>query len=532
MGEFFNKLKSGFGEFWNGLEKGQRTRIIIAGALSILILVSFVIYASNPQYDILYSDLSKTDAGEINAKLKEMGIKAKMEGTTIKVPKDHVDEIRAQLAVEGLPKEDTASYPEMTQPSFYETSEDKKQRYLMDKQKQLTIGIKAIKGVDWANVNLYIPDDSSYVLSADDSKQESTAAIMIKMKPGMPALDQNQVNGIVQYVSKSVKDLKSENVSIIDDMGRSLVKEQGDLSDQVNTQMDMQEEIKNKVEKSVTKFLETVFGPNNVDVRAAVKLNFNNEQQESTEFTPIDQEKNSGIVRNMQDIKKEWVDAANSGIPGTDTNTTTTDVNQYVEGDLSNAKYSEASTVVNYEINETKKQIVKEQGNVDSLSISVIINQNSLKQDMLADINGLTGNVKELVKYATQGFNIQQAAADNNINVKVMQFSTAIKDQIDQAKAEEQKQKNNELMVQAGTGAAAVLVFAAAMFFFLRGRVRSKREDELEMEGASPIYMPPGPPVAEIDTEDRNEVKKKIEKFVGQRPEQVAQLLKTWITEE
>jgi len=41
-----------------------------------------------------------------------------------------------------------------------------------------------------------------------------------------------------------------------------------------------------------------------------------------------------------------------------------------------------------------------------------------------------------------------------------------------------------------------------------------------------------GEHVAEIDIEDKNEVKKKIEKFVGLKPETVAQLLKTWLNEE
>ncbi|HHY78255.1 MAG TPA: flagellar M-ring protein FliF, partial [Clostridiales bacterium] len=38
--------------------------------------------------------------------------------------------------------------------------------------------------------------------------------------------------------------------------------------------------------------------------------------------------------------------------------------------------------------------------------------------------------------------------------------------------------------------------------------------------------------IADIDIEDKNEIKKKVEKFISQKPDQVAQLLKTWLTEE
>ena len=41
-----------------------------------------------------------------------------------------------------------------------------------------------------------------------------------------------------------------------------------------------------------------------------------------------------------------------------------------------------------------------------------------------------------------------------------------------------------------------------------------------------------GASIQEIEFEDKNELKKKLEKFVGQKPEQVAQLLKTWLSED
>ncbi|HWQ29464.1 MAG TPA: flagellar basal-body MS-ring/collar protein FliF, partial [Negativicutes bacterium] len=362
MGEFLNKIRNGFNEFWGGLEKGQKTRIIIAAALSVILVVGFVIYASRPQMDMLYSDLSQADAGEINAKLDELGVNSKMEGTTIYVPQDQVDELRAQLAVEGILGGDS-DYQEEPAASFYETTEDKNQRYLIAKQNKLKKGLKAIKGVEYVDVNLYIPEEQTFIV--DENSNEATASLIIKMKPGSPALDQNQVNGIVQYVSKSVKGLDPDKVSIIDENGRSLVAEAGTQNALISNQMEMQNAVKADIEKSITKFLEAPFGINNVKVTAAVKLDFNSVTQDKTTYTAPDTEKNAGIVRNMQDIKKEWVDAGQGGVPGTDTNT---DINQYAEVDSSKAQYSEASTVVNYEINEIKEQIVKEMGNIQSLS--------------------------------------------------------------------------------------------------------------------------------------------------------------------
>lgn len=535
MGEFFNKLKNSFNEFWSGLEKGQKARIVIAAALSVILVTGFVIYASRPQMEILYSNLSQADAGQVNAKLKELNVDTRLEGTTIYVPREQVDELRAQLAVEGFLGEDSV-YPEETQASFYETSEDKKQRYLIAKQNQLRKGLKSIKGVDYVDVNLYIPEDQTFII--DQNSNESTASLIIKMKPGYPPLDRNQVNGIVQYVAKSVKGLQPDKVSLIDENGRSLVPEAGTQNAVISSQLEMQNAVRADIEKSITKFLESPFGMNNVKVTAAVKLDFNSMTQDKTTYTAPDTEKNAGIVRNMQDIKKEWVDAGQGGVPGTDTNT---DIDQYAEVDSSKAQYNEASTIVNYEINEINEQLVKEMGNIQSLSVSVLINENGLKEEALADTDELIAKVKELVDYSIQGFDYEvQLNSDGTlkdvVKVALMKFDTTLEDDIRSAQEEEERMRNRELLVMVGTGAAAVLVFGAAIFLILRKRSDNAEALEYVTDAATgktiPLSMMSENPVAEIDLEDKNEVKKKIEKFVGVKPETVAQLLKTWLNEE
>jgi flagellar M-ring protein FliF len=333
-------------------------------------------------------------------------------------------------------------------------------------------------------------------------------------------------------VAKSVKGLQPDKVSIIDENGRSLVPEADTQNAVISTQMEMQEAVKDKIEKSITKFLEAPFGINNVKVTAAVKLDFNKVTQDKTTYTAPDAEKNEGIVRNMQDIKKEWVDAGQGGVPGTDTNT---DINQYAEVDSSKAQYNEASTIVNYEINEIKENIVKETGNIQSLSVSVLINQNGLKEDALANTDELITKIKDLVKFSIQGFITEPSTPDNSINVALMKFDTSIEDGIKSAKAEEAKMKRNELLIMIGTGIGAVLVFGAVIFLMLRKKSGTQESLEYITDSTGrtvPANNMPEEPVAEIETEDKNEVKKKIEKFVGLKPETVAQLLKTWLNEE
>lgn len=526
MGDLLNRLRNGFNEMWGGLKKGVRIRIMIAGLLCVVLISTVVFMSTRTKYEPLYYDLSQTSAGQVNKTLKDMGVKTKVEGTTIYVPEGKASELRIQLAADGVIN-DEGSIPEPTTSSFYETSEDKKQRYLREKQNDIERGLKALKGVEYASVQLYIHDDSGFVL--DDNKTESTAGIIIKMKPGAESLDEKQVNGIVKYVAKSVKGLKPENIEIIDENGIALIKKSNGENGGIGSNLDMTEGVKKNIESSITKFLQKVFGAANVEVTAAVKLNFNSETVDSTEYVAPDQEKNAGIVKNMQEIKKEWVDAGASGAPGTDSNT---DVNQYVTADTSKAQYSEASNVVNYEINEIKKQIVKEQGNIESLSIAVIINKDSLKADVLANPDALQQDVKELVKFATDGFKTPTANADDNISIKIMNFDTSLKDSIATEMKNEATQKRNENFVMIGTALAAILVLGGAIFIVLRRRNSVQEEIAMADGTYAAMTQADGTPVQDIEFDDKNELKKKLEKFVGQKPEQVAQLLKTWISED
>ena len=523
MGEAIKKIRDNLNEFWQGLDKGQKTRIAVISALSIILIVSIGVLSAIPRYQVLYPNLDAKDAGEIREKLKEMKIPVKIDGTTILVPKDKVDEARITLAMGGLPKNDF-TFPEILKSSFNDTSEDKKQKYVIYMQNLIANGIKSLNGVEWAQVNIFIPEDNVFVL--ESNRLDSSASVIVKMKPGFQSLDQVQVNGIVQYISKSVKGLKEDNISIIDETGRALKSEGESFNAQVNTQMEMQEATRLSIQNSVKKFLESVFGINNVNVMTTVKLNFNNEVENKKIFEPVNKENNTGIVRNMEDIKKEWVNGGAGGVPGTDSNI---EINTYPQVDDSKSNYSEASNIVNYEINETQKQIVKEQGNIETFSISVLINKSTLKEDSLANIDELKNEVKDLVKFATQGLSMQVSPIDKNIHIQIMDFDTTLKDQVENAMMEEAKQKRNQMLIMLGSAVAALLIFASALIVLLKRRKDAKREEDI---GIALSKIEEASEISDIEIEDKNELKKKVEKFVMQKPEQVAQLLKTWLNEE
>ncbi len=560
MVELFNRFKNSIKELWKGLEKNQKITITIISTISILLIIAIGLFSAVQRYEILYPNLDAKDAGLIRDKLKEFNIPVKVDGTTIKVPKDKIDESRIMLAMEGLPANDFV-FPEMLKSSFNETSEDKRQKWLLYTQSSIANGIKSLEGVEWAQVNLFVPEDNVFVL--ESNKVDSSASIIIKMKPAYQPLDPNQVNGIVQHVSKSVKGLERDNISIIDDTGRSLKPDEGlAFNAQIGRQHEIQESVRLGIQNSVKKLLEPVFGFNNVNVMATVKLDFDSEVTNERVFLPTDDEENTGVIRSSEKYEKTWESEDEGGIPGTDSNIE--DIPAYPELDGSKSEYKEEREIFNYEISETETQLIKEQGHIEDFSLSVLIDStykmkkvaerinrqkekdpewdtqyknksytyilNDIKENGKYNITEMEiDQAKELVATAIKGLIKGGANIEDRIIVKAMDYDTSLQEQIEMAREQEAIDNRNKLFKTAGLALAALLILAIPGLMLLRNRKSVLEGSQAEVAIS---MMEELSDVEDIDLDDKNEIKKKIENFVTQKPEQVAQLLKTWLSEE
>jgi flagellar M-ring protein FliF len=70
---------------------------------------------------------------------------------------------------------------------------------------------------------------------------------------------------------------------------------------------------------------------------------------------------------------------------------------------------------------------------------------------------------------------------------------------------------------------------------------RKKKQPQLQLSAANmdaaiaaPKFLVPEveEPIPEIATEERSEIKKQLEKFVKQKPDAVAQLLRNWLSDD
>jgi len=516
MGEFIQKIRNQITEFWGSL---SRQRKILLGVVSFLVVfvVSFAIFMlTRPTYVPLAQNITLDEAASITAKLDELGIAWKEENDTsvILVAKENLSNAKMQLTVEGvLSKQDFTWTQAFASNSFTMTTEDKSKMFLLAQANALAESIKTLDNIEDAVVNLYIPNDSTFLVN---DMLESKASVILKIKQGK-ILSEEEVNGIVMILANSVKGLEKEFITIVDSTGKELTDPAGASWEvDVNNQLEMQISVEERLNTKLTEFLTTMYGRSNVKVMSSVELNFDNEETVSKVFSPPVEGEVNGMIRSMTEISEKMAGDGAEGAPGTDSNGQATNYSETTSGD---SNYSKASKTVNYEMNEIVNQLSKAKGTVENITVAVILNQEVLEDKTLTEEH--TATLKQLI------------SASAGLDTRVVEI-TALTFPDDSA--------NYEVFSNtADAGFLGVpiwvfflvvgLIIAGLVAFFLirRRRVREDAErleqERLEQEAKE---------LEEIQSgyEDKSSPKYQIEKFIETNPESVALLLKSWLHDD
>lgn len=512
MSESIQQMTRQLNEFWNNLEKKKKIKLIVGSAIILFSISALILFVTRTKYEILYSGLNLNDAAIVTKKLDEINVPWKDEknGTTILVPQKMVSRAKMELASEGIPKGRYSREDALNDSSWTMTEYDKKQRANYGRENDLALDIEKIDGVEEASVFLNIPENTSYVLNNDE---KPSASVFITLSRGQ-ALTSNQVRGIQDHVGRAVG-MEPENVSVVDDFGRVLTvtndnQEGFDLTEQLNMQHGLQE----KINKSIKDFLESVFGYGNVVVRSGVKMDFDTEMTSIQEFNPPVEGMEEGLVRSMERLEEQMENMVDGGVPGVDSNVD--DVTDYVQQTGENSKYNKASETINFELNEINKQIRKAPGQVESITVAIILNKDSLPDSELND--EFKNEITDLI-YAATGLDTKQ------VEISAMKFNDtlAVRGEIDIDTEENAQSWLWYLLL------AIPLIGGLGTIIVYRKRKREEVDiNEMIEQKASEMAI-----IEDIDfNSEKSKVKEQISNFVDKKPDAVAQLLRTWLNEE
>ena len=506
----------------------RRSKIaILAAVILVLVVAAGGAYLLNKSgMTVLFTEISAEEGAEIVTKVNDMGIEAYYNNGTITVPKNEADALRAQLVLQGYPKNGLAYETFIENISMTTTDFEKNKYELYDLQNRIAATIRCFDGVSDAIVTIGIGNENRYVLSSD--KEEPTASATVIMRPG-ESLSQEQVVGIQRLVSKSVTGLKEENVSVLNENGR-------DLSLQVSTEgtssttelkRTLEQDYENSLSAKIFNLLAPIYGEDNLRISVTCDIDVRKIIQERITYFPSTED-NKGVIDNENTSVSVVGDGTvATGVPGTDTNA---QIPIYPEVTYDgNEIYYTNDRAYDYLVSQLKEQIQNEGGEVLNTTVSVVIGSNAISAQDMADLQSLVA--------VTAG--ILQEQIPQKVSILARPFQTdenaapATSDQV-----LIQTLANYWYLLVIG-GILLLLLLILLILLLRRARKKKKQKlaeeaelaalaaaehsDEDEAEGVLPLNVETMKKTREM------ELKEQIGEFSEANPEIAASLIRTWL---
>ncbi|WDN90048.1 flagellar M-ring protein FliF [Desulfosarcina sp. BuS5] len=381
--DFFNQLKS----ILANLSPVKRVIFLTVVAAVITGFIFIISWTTNPEFGILYKNLSPEDAGVILSKLKENKVDYKISsnGTSISIPNDLIYEKRMELASQGLPQGGSVGFEIFDNTSLGVTEFVQNVNYQRALQGELSRTISKFDEVESARVHIVMPSRSLFI----DRDELATASVVLSMRRSR-MLSRDQVHGIVYLVSSSVSGLAPENVTVIDSNGNMLSGDRGEsVTGKIShDQLEFKEGLEKSLEKRVKTMLDTGLGNNKSVVRISCSLNFKKQEKTEEKYYPENK-----VVRSEQLLSaiSSGTDDVQSGIPGVSSNIAP--VKNDASVSKANKNFEKKDQTVNYEIGKIINHIIEPVGAITRLSIAVMVD--GKYEYKIGKQEKSAGNVKE-----------------------------------------------------------------------------------------------------------------------------------------
>jgi flagellar M-ring protein FliF len=358
--------------FLETLKQLGPSRLGIMGAILVGLVLFFVFVSmrvSSPNMSLLYSDLSGTDSGAIAGKLEESDIpyEVSQDGTKVMVSEKDVGRARLLLAAAGLPNGGSMGYEIFDEQSGFGTTnfvQNINQVRALEGELGRTIG--SVHGVRNARVHLVLPQRELF----SRENRPSSASVFLNVNAGSE-IDQEQITAIQALIASAVPGLKAPNVSIIDSNGKLLA--QGGVESETNLVSMKSDEMRRNYETRLEQKIEDQIGRivGFGKVRATVNAEINFDQINTAEevFDPEGQVVRSSQTSSENNTEREAQDQSvtvQNNLPAE---------NGALLGDASQptSQGNKTEEVTNYEISKTVRNTTREVGEIDRLSVAVLI---------------------------------------------------------------------------------------------------------------------------------------------------------------
>ncbi len=413
---YFKMIFEDIKRLWSGLDIGQKFGISALVAITLVAVTFLLIKSTEPNWAVLYSDLSEGDAVSVSESLKKSGypVKISKDKKAVLVPSNMQDDLRLYVAENDLIQDREHGFELLDDLQLGSTdfkNQLTKQRIF---QGELTRSIERINGIAKARVQIAEPERSVFT----DKDEAPSASVILILEPGY-RIKTEQVKAIKNLVAYAVPRLTPERVFLTDQSGNSLTDEVGRNSSDIES---YKANVENQTAKKVQTVLEKIVGKGNVSVQVSADIDFNTAKSTIESYIPVEG-KAEGVLTSQQS-ENEIYDNPNAA-----TNTALSENAQ-----RKNLNYTKQKNLANYSVSKEIKQVIYAPGSIKRMTIAVAVNKILTTQekqelnDLVVTASGLDINRGDAVTVSSLQFSgLAEEKAEREAAAKEIKSASALK---------------------------------------------------------------------------------------------------------
>lgn len=513
---------------WNKFTSKQKTIIISAALIVIFAFALLIVLMQRTEYEKLTISETTKDAAEVAELLKDEGITYKVgnDNLTIYVDAEKYSDAMFLLASNDMPSTGLG-VDELLNNSLSTTNSDRTLKLNLYFQNQLRNSITKMEGITDAEV-YYLPSESSDSILAE--AKDTSASVILKTDDDF---EEKTAETIAEVVASVIGNESPESIKVADQYGNLLYGGGDDLySGTVNSTADYKERLRNNYINNLyaglikSGFDDAVIMPN---------LDFNMDvvNELYKQYTPAEGQ-DQGLLSHSYTYESENA-GTSGGVPGTDSNDETTYTTTDSSSTNGTVDIQENDYLPNYKETNTQYEVGAVRPENSTIGI-VLTKATTYKEEDLETQGLLQGTTFE--QYALANSARITLTIDDSLYALVSAATGIAVDNITINAYEQPVYVPKTVTIRHWTDylqiILAVLIVALLVFVVFRG-VRPVEVTELEPELSVEQLLATtkeNQSIEDIEFNEGSEVRRMIEKFVDEKPEAVAQLLRNWLNED
>ncbi|KAA0078055.1 flagellar basal-body MS-ring/collar protein FliF [Tardiphaga sp. P9-11] len=536
-------------KLWNNLLELGTKRLILLAVVGLAVFGGVgggAYYISRPEYNVLYSGLSREDVTRVSSVLRDANIAFDLNtaGDTVYVRPGQTAQARTLLADKGLPSTTGGGYELFDKiGSLGLTSFMQEITRVRALEGEIARTIQVLKGVKAARVHIVMPARGSF------RREQSPPSASVVLRTDGPA-DARTARSVRHLVAAAVPGMTADKVTVLDSDGSLLSDDDGSgsVGATPTTMANLQKVVSRSIQENVSRALTPYLGLDNFEVSVATQLSTDKKQTNETVYDPDSRVQRSvRAVREKetsQSLDRQQPTTVQQNLPDQQVNATGAK-NQ-------NDEKQRREDITNYEVSSKTVTTTSDGFVVNKMFLAVLVNRPRLIAslgDKVSDA-AIEAKVAEISQIAATAAGIDRPRGDQ-IQVSAVEFIEGARDL-----APVPSITFTEVMMrQAGSLVSAITILAVAgmlIWFGLRPAINTilasaKTDETTQFQAETNALLSGGstmataalsggeaPPnlIQDVSSSMQNTPQKRLEQIIQLDEKQAAAILKQWIRQE